>query len=261
MTLASSRTLPGHGYSASATYASGADRRAVAVAAAHVLEEVIDEQRDVLAPLAQRRHVDVDHVDPVVEVLPEQPLGHHLRQGPVRGRDHAHVDAAADAVGADLLQLARLEEAQQHALHAEAHLADLVEEDACRSSAFSSMPGLSRYAPVKLPFTWPNSSDSSSVSGRPAQLTVMNGRSGARALRVDAHRDEFLAHAALARDQDLRVRLRHALDLLLERQHGGAPAHELREAGSSHQAHSRSAGRRRPAWPGAPATTNRPPTR
>ena len=45
------------------------------------------------------------------------------------------------------------------------------------SSAFSSMPGLSRYAPVKLPFTCPNSSDSSSVSGRPAQFTVMNGRS------------------------------------------------------------------------------------
>ena len=45
------------------------------------------------------------------------------------------------------------------------------------SSAFSSMPGLSRYAPVKEPFTWPNNSDSSSVSGRPAQLTVMNGRS------------------------------------------------------------------------------------
>ncbi len=40
--------------------------------------------------------------------------------------------------------------------------------------ADSSLPGLSRYAPVKLPFTWPNSSDSSSVSGRPAQLTGAN---------------------------------------------------------------------------------------
>src|SRR5688572_12328973 len=40
--------------------------------------------------------------------------------------------------------------------------------------AISSLPGLSRYAPVKLPLTWPNSSDSSSVSGRPAQLTATN---------------------------------------------------------------------------------------
>src|SRR5262245_34748053 len=40
--------------------------------------------------------------------------------------------------------------------------------------AVSSFPGLSRYAPVKLPFTCPNNSDSSSVSGRPAQLTGAN---------------------------------------------------------------------------------------
>ena len=51
------------------------------------------------------------------------------------------------------------------------------------SSAVSSLPGLSRYAPVKLPFTWPKSSDSSRVSGRPAQLTAMNARS-ARGLLV-----------------------------------------------------------------------------
>ena len=40
--------------------------------------------------------------------------------------------------------------------------------------AISSLPGLSRYAPVKLPFTWPNSSDSSRVSGSPAQFTGAN---------------------------------------------------------------------------------------
>jgi hypothetical protein len=36
-------------------------------------------------------------------------------------------------------------------------------------------PRLSRKAPVKLPFTWPNNSDSSSVSVRPAQFTATNG--------------------------------------------------------------------------------------
>ena len=35
-----------------------------------------------------------------------------------------------------------------------------------------SFPGLSRYAPVKLPFTWPKSSDSSSDSVSPAQFTA-----------------------------------------------------------------------------------------
>ena len=41
------------------------------------------------------------------------------------------------------------------------------------SCASSSLPGLSRYAPVKLPRTCPNSSDSRSVSGSPPQFTAM----------------------------------------------------------------------------------------
>ncbi len=41
--------------------------------------------------------------------------------------------------------------------------------------ACSKRPGLSRTAPVKLPRTWPKSSDSSSDSGTPAQLSVEHG--------------------------------------------------------------------------------------
>ena len=41
-------------------------------------------------------------------------------------------------------------------------------------SACSNLPGLSRYAPVKAPRWWPNSSDSSNSSGRAAQLTFRN---------------------------------------------------------------------------------------
>ena len=41
--------------------------------------------------------------------------------------------------------------------------------------ACSKAPRRSRYAPVKLPRTWPNSSVSSSVSESAAQLTVTSG--------------------------------------------------------------------------------------
>ena len=44
-------------------------------------------------------------------------------------------------------------------------------------SASSNRPSFSLTAPVKAPFSCPNSSDSSSVSGRAAQLIAMNGRS------------------------------------------------------------------------------------
>ena len=42
-------------------------------------------------------------------------------------------------------------------------------------SASSNRPSRRSAAPVKAPFSWPNSSDSSSVSGSAAQLTATNG--------------------------------------------------------------------------------------
>ena len=48
---------------------------------AEVLEEVVDEQRDVLPPLGEAGEPDRDDVQPVVEVLPEPPLLDGLRRG------------------------------------------------------------------------------------------------------------------------------------------------------------------------------------
>ena len=42
-------------------------------------------------------------------------------------------------------------------------------------SASANLPFLLVVAPVKAPRTWPNSSDSSSVSGIAAQFTLMSG--------------------------------------------------------------------------------------
>ena len=89
---------------------------------------------------------------------------------------------------------------------------------------------------MKLPFTWPNSSDSSSVSGRPAQLTATNGRA-ARGLRcVNRARDELLADAALAGDQHLGVGSRDALDFLREFRDRSARSDQLSIPLASHSA-------------------------
>ena len=40
--------------------------------APHAIEEVLGEQRNVLAPLAQRRHVDGNHVQPIEQILAER---------------------------------------------------------------------------------------------------------------------------------------------------------------------------------------------
>ena len=44
-------------------------------------------------------------------------------------------------------------------------------------SASANFPFLVVVAPVNAPRTWPNSSDSSSVSGMAAQFTLMSGMS------------------------------------------------------------------------------------
>ena len=69
MTRSSSRTLPGHSYASSAsTRPPTADSgRNVPMA----IEEVPRELQDVVAPRAQRRDLDVDAIQPVVEVEAE----------------------------------------------------------------------------------------------------------------------------------------------------------------------------------------------
>ena len=58
-------------------------------------DEVLDEQRDVLAPLAQRRQRDRDDVDAVEEILAERSRLDRLGEIAVRGGDDAHVDLAS----------------------------------------------------------------------------------------------------------------------------------------------------------------------
>src|ERR1017187_5960781 len=58
-----------------------------------LLEETLDQQRDVLRPLAQRRHDNRHDLQAVEEVLAELALRHRLLELLVRGREHSHIDA------------------------------------------------------------------------------------------------------------------------------------------------------------------------
>jgi hypothetical protein len=91
-------------------------------------EEVLEEQRDVVAAVAQRRQRDLEHVDPVEQVLAEPPGRDHGGEVAVRGRDDADVDLAGLGV-ADAGERALLEHAQHLDLERGRHVADLVEEE------------------------------------------------------------------------------------------------------------------------------------
>ncbi len=91
---------------------------------------MVEQQRDVVAPLAQRRQVDLDRVEPEQQVLAEALLVGQLLGRQVGRGDHPHVDRHRP-VGADRNHLPLLERGQQLGLEMERQVADLVEEQAC----------------------------------------------------------------------------------------------------------------------------------
>lgn len=78
-------------------------------------QEGLREDARIPAPFAQRRAVQVENRNAFVEVLAEQPGGHPLLQVLVGRADHLDIDML-DTVAAQGVNLALLQEAQQHAL-------------------------------------------------------------------------------------------------------------------------------------------------
>ena len=89
------------------------------------LEQLLGDERDVLAPLPQRRDVDRQDVEPEVEILAELAAADALAELAVRRREDAHVDRRRD-VAAEPQDLPLLEDAQQPALERERDVPDLV---------------------------------------------------------------------------------------------------------------------------------------
>jgi hypothetical protein len=55
------------------------------------LDEVCDQERNVFGPLAQRRHPDGEHVQPIGEICAEGTLLNHLLEILIRRGDDSHV--------------------------------------------------------------------------------------------------------------------------------------------------------------------------
>ena len=95
---------------------------------ANFFEKIIHQQRNVVAPVAQRRDVDAHDVEPVKQILAELFRGDGGFERLVgRGDDaHVHLDRL---VAADALERAGLQHAQNFRLRGGRHVADFVEEN------------------------------------------------------------------------------------------------------------------------------------
>src|SRR5207244_1824778 len=95
---------------------------------ADLLQEALREGKDVFRPLAERRQLDLEDLQTVVEVLAEVAARDRRLQVTVRRRYEPHVRANV-ARAAEPSKLALLEHPEHLRLDGVAHLADLVQEE------------------------------------------------------------------------------------------------------------------------------------
>jgi hypothetical protein len=95
-------------------------------------EEALRERQDVLAPARERRHLELDHRQAIVEVLAEAAGGDGAAEVGVRRGDDPHVDL--DRLrAAQPLEPPGLNDAQQLGLSGGRQVADLVEQERARA--------------------------------------------------------------------------------------------------------------------------------
>ena len=174
-------------------------------------DEVVHQQRDVLRPLAERRHGDREDVQAVPQVGPEAARVHLIVEFPVGGRDQAHVGLQRH-VAPDALELAVLNGAQQFGLEVEGQFANLVEEQRAVVGNLEAAPAL-RVGAGERPFLV---AEQLALDERRRQRRAVqrDERAGpARARVVNRLRDETLADAGLALQQHGARGGRHLLHL------------------------------------------------
>ena len=151
----------------------GEDLLRAAEAREILLQEILRHRLDILRPLAQRAQGDGRYREAEQQVPPEDTLGgggFEVHVG--RGHDPG-VDPPRHA-GADPGDLALLQHPQQLRLHGQRQLAHLVQQQRAARRG-SNQPICDFRAPVKAPFSWPNSSDSTRDSVSAPQFTARNG--------------------------------------------------------------------------------------
>ena len=169
----------------------------------HLHGEEAEEQQDIVATLAEGRHVDGNRVETVVEVLAKLPLADGLAHVDVGGSDDADV-GLSDLLSSYADVFARLQDAEQAGLGGHGQFADLVEEEralvgnAKIALAFADGTRVGSLLVAEEFAVYRSLGNRTTVDGE--VFLPLAGR-----VVVDDARDDLFAHAALADDQHREV--------------------------------------------------------
>ena len=211
MLLRSSRTLPGQSCACSTAMASSPMRaRGQPGRLRDLADEILDELRDVLAPLGQARHAQRHDVEAVVEVLAEAALLHLPLEIAAGRGDDAHVDRHLRRRRRRAGTSAR----PARAGPCPASRAACRRPRRCRACRRAPLRARRPCAGRRVRSSVPNSSSSTRSGAMAAALSTTNGPSARCELSVHDARDQLLAGAGRAADQDAAVGRRHAVEWL-----------------------------------------------
>ncbi len=195
---------------------------------AELLQEEIAQGGDVAVPLGQRRHVDVDDIQPVEQILAELSLADHLVQIAIGGGNQADVDG--NRLGAPhALELPLLDHAEQLHLDGVVDLADLVQKQRAADGHLEA-PLAARIGAREGPLLVSEefAFEQGRRQGRAVYRDIGAARPRAEAVQRMGH--QFLARAAGAGDQHRRLGRRRLADGVEDRLHDLRVADDVLEA-------------------------------
>ena len=189
----------------------------------HLRQQRGHQLRQVLLVIAQRRHGNVEDVQPVVQVVAQMSLRHRLFRNLVGGRQHAHVHRGFH-LAAQAPQLAVFQHAQQLGLGADGHFADFVQQQRAALGQFEAADAALQRAGecallVAEDFAFDQRFRNGGAVDGDERLAL------ARAELVDGARHQLLAGAAFAGDQHRGGAGRHHLDQVEDLLHFARRAH------------------------------------
>ncbi len=166
-------------------------------------EDVVDEERDVVAAVAERGEFDDGALDAEVEVFAEGFVADGVEEIFVGGGEEADVDFDG-VVGAEAGDFAVLQDAEEFGLHGEGHVADFVEEEGAAVGVFEAALAVAAgvgegSADVAEEFVFEGGFvEAGAVEGDEAF-------GAAAGVLVEGAGDEFLAGAGFAEDEDVDI--------------------------------------------------------
>src|SRR5216117_4194925 len=202
--------------------------RVAAEARGGLSQEVVDEQRDVLAPLGERRDGELDDAQAIVEVLAEAAGAYGALEVLVGGRDEAYVDPDRQ-VAAHALELLLLDGAQELRLRLERHVAHLVEEERAAVGRLE-LPLAPRDGARERALLVAEELALDQLLAERRAVHLDQRLRAPRAPVVERVRHQLLAGAARAADQHGDVGVGDLVDGLEEPAHGRALPDDLLEA-------------------------------